>query len=273
MDYRTDLAMERTVRPGGMGEGVSVHTQQQAGAEVTWVRVSSEKAAERLGKAQGLYWTLTHPKLPHMLPEERMEIAREVAQMLRMMLPPQGDVLVLGLGNRRMTADALGDRVVSGILVTRHMQEERLRSVCAVAPGVLGITGVETAELALGLAERVKPSAVIVVDALAAMETAHIGTTIQLTDTGIRPGSGVGNHRKAIDRETLGIPVIAVGVPTVIAAPLLAEGDMPQEDDPLFLTPRDIDGKVRELSRLIGYAITLALQEGLTVEDITGLLG
>ena len=170
MDYRTDLAMERTVRPGGMGEGVSVHTQQQAGAEVTWVRVSSEKAAERLGKAQGLYWTLTHPKLPHMLPEERMDIAREVAQMLRMMLPPQGDVLVLGLGNRRMTADALGDRVVSGILVTRHMQEERLRSVCAVAPGVLGITGVETAELALGLAERVKPSAVIVVDALAAMD-------------------------------------------------------------------------------------------------------
>ena len=151
MDYRTDLAMERTVRPGGMGAGVSVHTQQQAGAEVTWVRVSSEKAAERLGKAQGLYWTLTHPKLPHMLPEERMDIAREVAQMLRMMLPPQGDVLVLGLGNRRMTADALGDRVVSGILVTRHMQEERLRSVCAVAPGVLGITGVETAELALAL--------------------------------------------------------------------------------------------------------------------------
>ena len=185
MDYRTDLAMERTVRPGGMGAGVSVHTQQQAGAEVTWVRVSSEKAAERLGKAQGLYWTLTHPKLPHMLPEERMDIAREVAQMLRMMLPPQGDVLVLGLGNRRMTADALGDRVVSGILVTRHMQEERLRSVCAVAPGVLGITGVETAELALGLAERVKPSAVIVVDALAAMETNHIATTIQLTDTGI----------------------------------------------------------------------------------------
>ena len=99
MDYRTDLAMERTVRPGGMGEGVSVHTQQQAGAEVTWVRVSSEKAAERLGKAQGLYWTLTHPELPHMLPEERMDIAREVAQMLRMMLPPQGDVLVLGLAS------------------------------------------------------------------------------------------------------------------------------------------------------------------------------
>lgn len=213
MDYRTDLAMERTVRPGGMGEGVSVHTQQQAGAEVTWVRVSSEKAAERLGKAQGLYWTLTHPKLPHMLPEERMDIAREVAQMLRMMLPPQGDVLVLGLGNRRMTADALGDRVVSGILVTRHMQEERLRSVCAVAPGVLGITGVETAELALGLAERVKPSAVIVVDALAAMETAHIGTTIQLTDTGIRPGSGVGNHRKGITAETMHVPVIAVRYP------------------------------------------------------------
>ena len=284
MDYRTDLAMERTVRPGGMGEGVSVHTQQQAGAEVTWVRVSSEKAAERLGKAQGLYWTLTHPKLPHMLPEERMDIAREVAQMLRMMLPPQGDVLVLGLGNRRMTADALGDRVVSGILVTRHMQEERLRSVCAVAPGVLGITGVETAELALGLAERVKPSAVIVVDALAAMETNHIGTTIQLTDTGIRPGSGVGNHRCPLSRDTLGVPVYAIGVPTVVDAATLTldvlEEAGKSDVDPaalrghetVMVTTRDIDAQIRELARIVGYGIDLALQP-LSFSELCTLLG
>ena len=130
MDYRTDLAMERTVRPGGMGEGVSVHTQQQAGAEVTWVRVSSEKAAERLGKAQGLYWTLTHPKLPHMLPEERMDIAREVAQMLRMMLPPQGDVLVLGLGcensSAAIIAEHMGDYDKSRVrfLVCQQVEDE-----------------------------------------------------------------------------------------------------------------------------------------------------
>ena len=130
MDYRTDLAMERTVRPGGMGAGVSVHTQQQAGAEVTWVRVSSEKAAERLGKAQGLYWTLTHPKLPHMLPEERMDIAREVAQMLRMMLPPQGDVLVLGLGcensSAAIIAEHMGDYDKSRVrfLVCQQVEDE-----------------------------------------------------------------------------------------------------------------------------------------------------
>ena len=302
MDYRTDLAMERTVRPGGMGAGVSVHTQQQAGAEVTWVRVSSEKAAERLGKAQGLYWTLTHPKLPHMLPEERMDIAREVAQMLRMMLPPQGDVLVLGLGNRRMTADALGDRVVSGILVTRHMQEERLRSVCAVAPGVLGITGVETAELALGLADqlasgtlllaaRVKPSAVIVVDALAAMETAHIGTTIQLTDTGIRPGSGVGNHRKGITAETMHVPVIAVGIPLVVYASTIvrdALADMMQRESgdaqalaeqltsgyprDFVVTPRNIDELVAGLADLLALAINSALQTNLEMEELSHCL-
>lgn len=277
MDYRTDLAMERTVRPGGMGEGVSVHTQHQAGAEVTWVRVSSEKAAERLGKAQGLYWTLTHPKLPHMLPEERMDIAREVAQMLRMMLPPQGDVL--------------GDRVVSGILVTRHMQEERLRSVCAVAPGVLGITGVETAELALGLAERVKPSAVIVVDALAAMETAHIGTTIQLTDTGIRPGSGVGNHRKGITAETMHVPVIAVGIPLVVYASTIvrdALADMMQRESDdaqalaeqltsgyprdFVVTPRNIDELVAGLADLLALAINSALQTNLEMEELSHCL-
>ena len=237
MDYRTDLAMERTVRPGGMGEGVSVHTQQQAGAEVTWVRVSSEKAAERLGKAQGLYWTLTHPKLPHMLPEERMDIAREVAQMLRMMLPPQGDVLVLGL------------------------------------------------------AERVKPSAVIVVDALAAMETAHIGTTIQLTDTGIRPGSGVGNHRKGITAETMHVPVIAVGIPLVVYASTIvrdALADMMQRESgdaqalaeqltsgyprDFVVTPRNIDELVAGLADLLALAINSALQTNLEMEELSHCL-
>lgn len=291
MDYRTDLAMERATCPDGMGEGVSVHTQQQAGAEVTWVRVASPRAAERLGKAQGLYWTLTHPELPRMLPEERMRIAREVAQMLRLMLPPQGDVLVLGLGNRRMTADALGDRVVSGILVTRHMQEEKLRGVCAVAPGVLGVTGVETAELAKGLAERVKPAAVIVVDALAAMETNHIGTTIQITDTGIRPGSGVGNHRKGITAETMHVPVIAVGIPLVVFASTIVRDALTdilsqERDDAQLLaeqltlgnsrdfvvTPRNIDELVAGLADLLALAINGALQPNMTLEELSHTL-
>lgn len=291
MDYRTDLAMERTTCPDGLGEGVSVHTQRQAGAEVTWVRVATQKAAERIGKAQGLYWTLTHPELPKMLPEERMQIAREVAQMLRLMLPPKGDVLVLGLGNRRMTADALGDMTVSGILVTRHMQEENLRGVCAVAPGVLGVTGVETAELAKGLAERVKPAAIIAVDALAAMDSYHIGTTIQLTDTGIRPGSGVGNHRKGITAETMHVPVIAVGIPLVVYASTIVRDAladiMAQESDDaqtlaeqltrhtprdFVVTPRNIDELVAGLADLLALAINAALQTNLTMEELSQML-
>lgn len=291
MDYRTDLVMERTTCPDGLGEGVSVHTQQQAGAEVTWVRVATQKAAERIGKAQGLYWTLTHPKLPKMLPEERMQIAREVAQMLRLMLPPKGDVLVLGLGNRRMTADALGNMTVSGILVTRHMQEETLRGVCAVAPGVLGVTGVETAELAKGLADRVKPAAVIAVDALAAMESSHIGTTIQITDTGIRPGSGVGNHRKGITAETMHVPVIAIGIPLVVYASTIVRDAltdiMAQERDDaqtlaeqltrhaprdFVVTPRNIDELVAGLADLLALAINAALQSNLTMEELSQML-
>ena len=141
----------------------------------------------------------------------------------------------------------------------------------ALRPGVLGTTGVESAEAVRGLVDRLHPSVVIAVDALASRRVGRVCCTVQFSDTGIIPGSGVGNHRKAIDKTTLGVPVVAVGVPTVIAAHLLGDGQ--PEDDPLFLTPRDIDGKVRELGRVIGYGVTLALQEGLSVEDVTGLLG
>ena len=291
--YRTDLAMERTVSPGGMGDGVNVNTQRHGEMETTWVRIDTPQAAERLGKAQGVYWTLTHPRLPSLNPEERMEIAKEVGQMLRLLLPPQGDVLVLGLGNRHMTADALGDRVVSGVMVTRHLNEQRMRSVCAMAPGVLGITGVETAELALGLTQKLKPSAVLVIDALAAMETSHICTTIQLTDTGISPGSGVGNHRKGIDAQWLQVPVIAIGIPMVVYASTivrdalrrilskesteeaaetmaaeLAEGAIGD----FVVTPRSIDELVQGLADMLALAINTALQPEFTVEELSHYL-
>ena len=213
---RTDLAMERTADVHGSGNGVSVERQDVGAMQMTWVHITNASAAERFGKPQGAYWSLTHPDLPLLEPEERMQTAQHVADALRSMLPSRGDVLVLGLGNRRMTADALGSRAVEGVLVTRHMKEPALRGVCALSPGVMGVTGIETAEMALGLAERLKPAAVIVIDALAAMETDHICTTIQVTDTGIHPGSGVGNHRKAITQETLHVPVIAMGIPMVV---------------------------------------------------------
>lgn len=296
MDYRTDLAMERTVYPGGMGDGVAVQMQRDGEAEITWVHIHTEAAAKRLGKAEGTYWTMMHPQLPYLTPDERVEIARQVAQTLRIMLPPQGDVLVLGLGNRRMTADALGDRVVSGILVTRHIKKEEnanLRGVCAMSPGVLGVTGVETAELARGLVDRLKPSAVIVVDALAAMETDHIGTTIQLTDTGIHPGSGVGNHRLGITRETLDVPVIAMGIPMVVYASTIvrdalktilsaekndddahemAEQLVGQAKTDLVVTPRNIDELVAGLADMLALAINSALQPRYSIDELTLLL-
>lgn len=294
MDYRTDLAMERTVYPGGVGEGVAIQTQTEGAAEITWVRIHTPTAAKRLGKAQGTYWTMTHPDMPYLSPEERIEIARQVAQTLRLMIPPKGDVLVLGLGNRRMTADALGDRVISGILVTRHMKEDGdLRSVCAISPGVLGVTGVETAELALGLVERLKPSAVVVVDALAAMETSHIGTTVQLTDTGIMPGSGVGNHRLGITADVLHVPVIALGIPMVVYASTivrdalrkmlssekgeeeaheLADELIRQSATDLVVTPRNIDELVAGLADMLALAVNAALQPAYSIDELTHYL-
>ena len=196
------------------------------------------------------------------------------------MLPGVGEdfpVLAAGLGNRGMTADAVGPLALENLLVTRHMvrslpgQVRGFTPVAAVSPGVLAATGMETLELLRGAVQASGCAAVIAIDALAARSRDRLCATIQLGDTGLIPGSGVGNHRKAIDKTTLGVPVVAVGVPTVIAAHLLGDGQ--PEDDPLFLTPRDIDGKVRELGRVIGYGVTLALQEGLSVEDVTGLLG
>ncbi len=291
-NFRTDLAMERTVAPNAQGEGLMVDTQYRDGAEITWVRVLNQQAAARIGKPEGSYWTLTHPRLPDMLPEERMVIAAEAAQVLRILTPPSGDVLVLGLGNRRMTADALGDRVVSGLMVTRHMQEKGLRSVCAVSPGVLGVTGVETAELALGLTQQLKPAAVVVIDALAAMETSRICTTIQITDTGIHPGSGVGNHRKAITADTLHVPVIAVGIPMVVYASTIVRdalekilhseaGDQArnvadqltaQVQDDLVVTPRGIDELVQGLADMLALAINSALQPAYSIEELSHYL-
>lgn len=287
--YRTDLAMERTVHPDFMNDGIHIERQVRGLMEITWVRVDTKAAAERIGKPQGIYWTLTHPLLPHLTPEDRLPIAREVGQILRLMLPPKGDILILGLGNRHMTADALGNHVVESILVTRHLQEDRFRSVCAIAPGVLGVTGIETAELAMGIVERLKPNAVIVVDALAAMETSHICTTIQLTDTGIHPGSGVGNHRTEISKETLHVPVIALGIPMVVYASTIVRdairkiliNERQEDADALsarlsenalqdfVVTPRSIDELVDGLSDTLALALNTALQPNLSMEELS----
>ena len=290
---RTDLAMERAGGIQGAGDGVTVERKQHGQMETTWVYISNAAAAERLGKSQGAYWTLMHRNLPLLEPEERMEVAMQVADALRGMLPAKGDVLVLGLGNRRMTADALGSRTVEGVLVTRHFKEPELRGVCALSPGVMGVTGIETAELAAGLTERLRPAAVIVVDALAAMETSHIGTTIQVTDTGICPGGGVGNHRKGITQKTLRVPVIAMGIPMVVyastivrdalrrllanenektGAEAIADQLTEQIESDLVVTPRNIDEMVQGLGDMLALSINAALHPAFGVEELSRYL-
>ena len=282
---RTDLALEgvEQLRQGGdisRLDGVCAAEYTRQGYGVTDVRVATKQAAEAVGKPEGRYVTID--LRPYFRREEGF-FARAVgclASELRTLLPGVGEdwpVLVAGLGNRGMTADAVGPLALESLLVTRHMVRSLPRQfrgftpVSALAPGVLAATGMEALELLRGAVQATGCAAVIAVDALAARSRERLCATVQLGDTGLIPGSGVGNHRKAIDKTTLGVPVVAVGVPTVIAAHLLGDGQ--PEDDPLFLTPRDIDGKVRELGRVIGYGVTLALQEGLSVEDVTGLLG
>ena len=282
---RTDLALEgvEQLRQGGdisRLDGVCAAEYTRQGYGVTDVRVATKQAAEAIGKPEGRYVTID--LRPYFRREEGF-FARAVgclASELRALLPGVGEdwpVLVAGLGNRGMTADAVGPLALESLLVTRHMVRSLPRQfrgftpVSALAPGVLAATGMEALELLRGAVQATGCAAVIAVDALAARSRERLCATVQLGDTGLIPGSGVGNHRKAIDKTTLGVPVVAVGVPTVIAAHLLGDGQ--PEDDPLFLTPRDIDGKVRELGRVIGYGVTLALQEGLSVEDVTGLLG
>ena len=286
--YRTDLAMERTVHPEGPGEGIRLEEQKLGAMTTTWVRVETEDAARRIGKARGVYWTLHHPALPSLGPQERLPVAREIGNVLTRMLPPSGDVLVLGLGNRRMTADALGSRVADRVLVTRHMKEGSFRPVSAVAPGVLGVTGIESAELTRALAEHIKPAAIIAVDALAAMDTEHICTTVQLTDTGIRPGSGVGNHRAGITQEAMGVPVIALGIPMVVYAStiirdglrhILADEEGENADamaeklaenalEDFVVTPRAIDELVDGLADVLALALNTATQPQCTMEEL-----
>ena len=192
---------------------------------------------------------------------------------------------MVGLGNRAITPDAIGPKVHEYTLVTRHLVEGvpehfgSFRPVASLAAGVLGTTGVESGEVVRAVCEKLRPACVIAVDALASRSLERLCRTVQLADTGITPGSGVGNHRFALDEKTLGVPVLAVGVPTVVygatlAADLLGRDDLPPlgRGGELLVTPKDIDSQVADLAKIVGYGISLALQPGMTVEDLELLL-
>lgn len=294
MEIRTDLALERAgelEEGGGLPRGVSVKKEHRHGIEATVVTVSSKAGEGAIGKPKGTYVTV---ELGSVLRREKGSFDGAVAciaDYLRGMLklPNRLPVLVAGLGNREVTPDAIGPLTADHILVTRHMVAAvpetfgEFRPVSATVPGVLGTTGVESAETVRALVERIGAAAVIAVDALAARDTGRLCSTLQISNTGISPGSGIGNRRNALDQKTIGCPVIALGVPTVtdaatMASDLFQRAGMKVEEEQLrkvstgmIVTSGDIDRRVREIARVLAYAINGALHEDLTLEELTDL--
>ncbi len=279
---RTDLAMEAHAcwkeSAGETSElkGVIARDETLRGFPLTRVEIVDNEGAAALQKPQGTYLTLDVSRCQG--PEGLQEAAGAVAELLEPLLPEEGPTLVAGLGNPAMTPDALGPRCMDHLLITRHLKNvlPQLRETAALSGGVLGTTGLEAAEWVQGVAEHMKPAALIVVDALAARSLDRLCQSIQISDTGLVPGSGVGNHRMALNRETLGVPVVSVGVPTVVSLETIIHdltgdcGYLPRKG--FFLTPDAIDEKIKKLSKMIAYGINLALQPGLTVTDLDALL-
>ena len=283
-DIRTDLAQEAHELHRDV-EGVECRDETCQGYEAHVVQVLTPQAAQALGKPVGAYVTL---ELDGLLRREEAGFARAVeaiAGLLTPMLPEKGLALVVGLGNRAMTPDVVGPKAVDYTLVTRHLVQRlpeqfgALRPVASLSAEVLGSTGVESGEVVRAVCEKIRPACVIAVDALASRSVERLCRTVQLSDTGITPGSGVGNHRLGLNRETLGVPVMAVGVPTVVdgatlAADLLGTEELPDlgKGREMLVTPKDIDSQVADLAKVIGYGINLALQPGMTVEELELLL-
>ena len=272
---RTDLAVEaHRVRSETAGlDGVSVRETEREGFRVTTVEVHSPAASQELCKPIGVYHTVTLEPVLRREDAAFAAAASLLSGLLGDLLPlaPGDGALVVGLGNRNITPDAIGPRAMGSVLATRHLKAQMpehfvaFRPVSVLAPGVLGETGVESSLMVRALVDALQPKAIICVDALACSEPERLCRTIQLTDTGITPGSGVGNHREALDRAHFGVPVLAVGIPTVMDIRTVSDRD---DLDGMFVTPRDIDTVVSDFSKLTGYAIDLALYPDLSLSDL-----
>lgn len=304
---RTDLAME-SAGAQGAGElpGVSISGWEAGGVQITEVHIQSSEGAQLVGKPEGHYITLECEGVRRRDPDARIAVGTLLGEELARLLPADASapVLIVGLGNRMVTPDALGPMTVDGTLVTRHLYRElphltdrRMSPVCAVAPGVLGVTGIETMEMVRSIVQEIQPRAVIAIDSLAARAMSRVGSTVQLTDTGIQPGSGVGNHRSALTKETLGVPVLALGIPMVIYAATIArdafellageDDSMDQEEaldqmteellagsmGEMIVTPREVDALVEDAANMLACGINRALHPGLSESDILTMMG
>ncbi|WP_458407383.1 GPR endopeptidase [Anaerotignum sp.] len=317
---RTDLAIEarelaqQNAQEADQLKGVDVNTTEDSDYFLTHVHIHSEEGSRLMGKPKGDYITLESEKLKENDVECHEKIIKVLAENIRSLVKFGEDdcILVAGLGNWNITPDALGPKVVSKILVTRHLQgtlpeeiEKTVRPVAAVSPGVMGITGIETGEILKGIVDKLQPSLLIAIDALAARRSNRINAAIQMSNTGVAPGAGVGNKRMMLDKESLGIPVIAIGVPTVVDAATLVNdtmdrilGEMMQQTETgsafyqtlqsleqeekyqmiadilgpytgnMFVTPKEVDAVVDRLANIIANAINIAIHPGVTMADI-----
>lgn len=286
---RTDLACEWS-GARAESEGTKAEERSWSGGKVQTLTIVSEAAARRFGRPQGQYVTVICDKIWEMSSERRFALEEEIAGVLGEMLRREtgkaigGDlsVLVVGLGNREITADAIGPAAVDELLVTRHLKDREpdifarmdCCAVSALSPGVLGQTGMEAAEVVAGAVRRSRPDAIVAIDALAARSCDRLACTVQLSDTGIAPGSGIGNDRCALTRESMGIPVIALGIPTVVDSSTLvydalARAEIERVDERLqrilengrrfYVSPKEADVITRRTATVIARAINRAL--------------
>lgn len=278
---RTDLASEaqRMLKNGKPDldplPGLEAVEETKDGVSLFRVRVLDERGAKAIGKPVGAYCTLETecfwPRGDERFPAQARTLAGEIRAMLG---GTEGTTLVAGLGNREVTPDALGPEAARFVFPTRHLKTAghplfaSFAEVAVCAPGVLAASGIESARQIAALCREIRPARVVVFDALAGADPGRLCRCVQLTDAGVAPGSGVGNDRAALSHESLGVPVLAIGVPTVVDAGCFGEEALRG----WFVTPKDIDASLRCAARLLGYALDLALHPGLTVEDVSALL-
>lgn len=291
MQLRTDLAVEAREIAGEDISGTEFKSYRENGLEISRLTVKNQKAKQTLGKDIGTYITIELPSLTDNFSETDERLIT-IGEEIRRLLPVNGLVLVAGLGNTEITPDSLGPKTSARVLATRHISGEiaratgldKLRPVAVMQTGVTGQTGIETGEYIMSVVKRIKPNAVVVIDALASRRLERLGCTLQISDTGISPGAGVGNHRTKISKETIGVPVIAIGVPTVVDVQTLANDLIGEEFNAktkeqlaphgrqMVVIPREIDLLTERASRLIAFALNGALQNEFDLPDLVSLM-
>lgn len=282
MSIRTDMAVEAHELSRGEAkeiDGVKLESLSHGNITRTVVDILDDNGARTLKKVQGRYITIQAPDIKNST-EDYESVCKMLAEDLRVMCKNSRTTLVVGLGNRDITPDALGAGVVDRLLITTHIKkympdvfDDNYSNVSAIIPGVMGTTGIETVEIVKGVTEKVKPDTIIAVDALAGADINRVSNSIQIADTGIAPGSGVGNHRTGLNEETLGVKVIAIGVPTVISAELIGGESIPEEYKSLMVTTKDIDLVIKRMSKTVANGINMALHKNLTIREIDELVG